>query len=108
MEHIIKDHGESGATDQSMRDVNDIARIQYVLDNYDSVETGGKSSAYVYQNEHGRNVGAQTVVFKKKVNGTYFVVEAVPDSSKKQCSSILPTCQWQNNTRKLHLWIFVL
>lgn len=83
IEHIIKDHGDAGATDRSMRDVNDIARIQYVIDNYDSMEHGGTSSAYVYQNKHGRNANAQTVVIKKKVNGTYFVVEAVPDTKKK-------------------------
>ena len=83
VEHILKRHGENGKGDQSMRDVNDIGRIQYVIDNYDSMEHGGKSSAYVYQNEKGRNVHAQTVILKKKVNGTYFVVEAVPDTKKK-------------------------
>ena len=83
VEHIIKDHGESGDTDHSMRDVNDIARIQYVIDNYDSIAHGGTSSAYVYQNQHGRNTNAQTVVMQKKVNGTYFVVEAVPDTKRK-------------------------
>jgi hypothetical protein len=83
IEHILKDHGEHGITDQSMRDINDIARIQHVIDNYDSMENGGTSSAYVYQNQHGRNAHAQTVVLKKKVNGTYFVVEAVPDTNKK-------------------------
>ena len=83
VEHILKDHGENGSTDRSMKDVNDIGRIQYVIDNYDSIEHGGTSSAYVYQNQHGRNANAQTVVIKKKVNGTYFVVEAVPDTKKK-------------------------
>ena len=83
VEHILKRHGEHGNGDHSMRDVNDIARIQYVIDNYDSMEHGGKTSAYVYQNEKDCNVHAQTVVIKKKVNGTYFVVEAVPDTKKK-------------------------
>lgn len=83
IEHILKDHGENGISDHSMRDINDIARIQYVIDNYDSIEHGGTSSAYVYQNQNGRNAQAQTVVMKKKVNGTYFVVEAVPDTKKK-------------------------
>lgn len=83
IEHILKDHGENGGTDRSMRDSNDIGRIQYVIDNYDEIEHGGTSSAYVYQNKHGRNAKAQTVVMKKKVNGTYFVVEAVPDTQKK-------------------------
>lgn len=83
VEHILKDHGEDGAADQSMRDVNDIARIQYVIDNYDSVEHGGTSSAYVTIKRNGKQGPAQTVVFSKKVNGTYYVVEAVPDTKSK-------------------------
>lgn len=83
IEHIFKRHGEKGKADHSMRDVNDIARIQYVIDNYDSIENGGSTSAYRYQNAEGKQVHAQTVLIKKKVNGTYFVVEAVPDTKKK-------------------------
>lgn len=83
VEHILKDHGENGETDQSMRDDNDIARIQYVIDNYDSVEHGGTSGAYVTPKSNGRQGPAQTVKFSKKVNGTYYVVEAVPDTAKK-------------------------
>lgn len=37
--------------------------------------------AYV-TNENGKNRPAKTVVFSKAVNGTYYVVEAVPDTSK--------------------------
>ena len=80
---ILKRHGEKGNADHSMRDANDIGRIQYVLDNYDSIERGGTTAAYRYQNADGKQVHAQTVVIKKKVNGTYFVVEAVPDTKKK-------------------------
>ena len=80
--HILKDHGENGTTDQSMRDVNDIARIQFVIDNYDSISHGGTSKAYVTNKENGKHGLAQTVVFSKAVNGTYYVVEAVPETSK--------------------------
>ena len=41
----------------------------------------GRSQAYV-TNENGKNRPAKTVVFSKAVNGTYYVVEAVPDTSK--------------------------
>ena len=83
VEHILKRHGENGNADHSMRDVNDIGRIQYVIDNYDSMENGGTTGAYRYQDESGKQVHSQTVLIKKKVNGTYFVVEAVPDTKKK-------------------------
>ena len=65
-----------------MRDLNDLGRIQYVLDNYDSVVDGGRSQAYV-TNENGKDRPAKTVVFSKAENGTYYVVEAVPDTSKR-------------------------
>lgn len=83
VEHILKRHGENGNADHSMRDVNDIGRIQHVIDNYDSMEHGGTTAAYRYQDADGKQVHAQTVLIKKKVNGTYFVVEAVPDTKKK-------------------------
>ena len=80
-EHILRRHGENGEADHSMRDINDIGRIQYVLDNYDSVVDGGTTQSYV-TNVDGKNRPAKTVVFSKAVNGTYYVVEAVPDTSK--------------------------
>ena len=83
VEHIIKDHGPQGKTDHSMSDINDTARIQYVLDNYDVATDGGTSSAYVTNKPNGKHGEAPTVIFSKAVNGTYYVVEAVPDTSKK-------------------------
>ena len=64
-----------------MRDLNDVGRIQYVLDNYDSVVDGGTTQSYV-TNADGKNRPAKTVLFSKAVNGTYYVVEAVPDTTK--------------------------
>lgn len=82
-EHILRRHGENGEADRSMRDLNDLGRIQYVLDNYDSVVDGGTSSAYVTTKSNGHVGSAKTVIFSKAVNGTYYVVEAVPDTSKR-------------------------
>lgn len=82
-EHIVRDHGPEGLTDHSMADLNDIGRIQYVLDHYDSMEHGGSSSAYVTNKPGGGVRQAQTVVYKKAVNGTYYVVEAVPETKRK-------------------------
>ena len=83
VEHILRRHGENGKADHSLRDMNDIGRIQYVLDHYDSMEYGGTTGAYRYQDENGKQVHSQTVKIKKKVNGTYFVIEAVPNTKKK-------------------------
>ena len=83
VEHILKRHGENGSVDSSMRDINDIARIQYVLDNYDDISYGGKSGAYRTAKPNGRAGQADTVLFSKAVNGTYYVVEATPDTKAK-------------------------
>lgn len=83
VEHIIKRHGKNGNADKSMRDMNDLGRIQYVLDNYDSVSDGGRSEAYSTNKPNGKSGTAKTVVFEKAVNGTYYVVEAVPDTAAK-------------------------
>ena len=83
VEHILKDHGENGRADQTMRDINDIGRIQWVIDNYDSSKDGGAAGSYVTVKPNGKHGRARTVVFEKAVNGTYYVVEAVPDTAKK-------------------------
>lgn len=82
VEHIEKDHGENGASDHSMSDVEDLARIEYVLDNYDDIEKGTADKVYTkYMNSD--NTPAAKVVYSKRVNGNYYVVEAVPDSKAK-------------------------
>ena len=67
----------------SMRDIHDIARLQYVLDHYDTASYGGRTQAYQTAKPNGRPGQADTVVFSKAVNGTYYVVEAVPVTKKK-------------------------
>lgn len=85
--HIIKRHGEKGAADRSMADLNDAARIGYVLDFYDTFErvyksdgTPAVSTAYVGRD----NSPSPMIKFGKKINGSYYVVEAVPDSRYKK------------------------
>lgn len=58
-EHILRRHGENGEADHSMRDINDIGRIQYVIDNYDSVVDGGTTQSYV------TNVDGKTALLKR-------------------------------------------
>ena len=78
--HILKRHGEQGLADKSMADINDLGRIQYVLDNYDVIEVLGQTSNE-YLDKHGNH--AKMVRYGKQVDGHYYVVEAVPDTKKK-------------------------
>lgn len=46
VQHIENRHGKNGQQDHSMSEIADWERIQYVLDNYDSIDPAGNSSAY--------------------------------------------------------------
>ena len=83
LDHTIKRHGENGTADHSLRDLNDIGRMQYVIDHYDNISDGGTTKAYTTNKPNGKPGLAKTVVFEKAVNGTYYVVEAVPDTKAK-------------------------
>lgn len=76
--HINNDHGINGKSDHSMANDTDVARMQYVLDNYDNAAYGGTTDAYWEPKANGKNRRSPVVVFSKKVNGTYYVVEATP------------------------------
>lgn len=85
--HIDKDHGKNGATDHSMANDNDLARIGFVVDNYDSIELlKNKKGELVTDKEHRNNDGTPSAVIKmsKKINGTYYVVEAVSNAEAKK------------------------
>ena len=81
--HIYSDHGENGKADRTMADSSDVGRLQYVIDNYDSIAPWGSTAAYWQPNGRGGNKQAKTVLLSKKVNGTYYVVEAAPDTAAK-------------------------
>lgn len=76
--HIIKRHGESGKADHSMQDIDDIARLCYVLANYDSVEDGGISK--IYKTKDGKK--APQIIIKKKISGADYIIEVANDSKK--------------------------
>ena len=64
-----------------MENLHDLARIGYVIQNYDNVIEGNEQSVE-YKNSD--NTMAKTVVLQKKVgDGYYYVVEAMPDSKAK-------------------------
>ena len=86
IDHIANRHGVNGKADHSMADDNDLARIGYVLDTFDDVtvaknKDGTVKTSRVWKNRDGSR--AEKVVFSKAINGTYYVVEAVPDSDSK-------------------------
>lgn len=84
VDHIWKRHGENGEQDHSMADVSDIARIAYVLNDPDTLDETDKSKAYRENHPYleGKTRAARSVLITKKVNGTYYVVEAVPNSNR--------------------------
>ena len=87
VKHILNRHGPEGTADQSLADLNDAARMGYVLSNYDTVETATDENGEADLSSEFRtkeNEPAPMLKFSKKVNGTYYVVEAVPESKYKK------------------------
>ena len=79
--HILKRHGENGMHDRSMRNLEDIGRIPYVVENYDGIEKLPDITAAV---SNADGTPAPMLKLRKKVNGTFYVVEAVPVSAAKR------------------------
>lgn len=87
IEHINSRHGINGVADHSMASLDDISRIDYVLENYDNVELVTKANRTPDVTTAARNADgspSRMVKYKKRVDGHYYVVEAVPDSEKKR------------------------
>ncbi len=77
--HIRKRHGTKGKADRSMRDISDLGRIGFVLNNYDEIivpENGVKG----FNNKNNR--AANAILFVKRINGQVVIAEAVTDSLK--------------------------
>lgn len=81
LRHIVQGHGLAGTADRTFADITDIARMQYVIDNYDTVSLieGAKSKEF----RDGSQQPTPIIQYQKRINGNYYVVEAVPESSKK-------------------------
>ncbi len=85
--HIENRHGTNGAADHSMANVEDIARIGYVLQNYDDIrllEDGDGNAIRSTEWVNSDKSHAVQVQYTKKIDGTYYVIEAVIDSKRKQ------------------------
>ena len=78
--HIDKRHGKNGTADNSMADDKDLARIGWVVDNFDKVEPGNRKTRKYKSSD---NTLADIFVFSKNINGRYHVAIASPVTSKK-------------------------
>lgn len=80
LEHIVKRHGENGSADHSLKNLEDIKKLSFVIDNYDRITASGKTSL-----RNSDNSFAGGIILQKRLNdGFYYVVEAVPDNGKKR------------------------
>ena len=86
VQHIINRHGESGKQDTSMAVEDDIARIGWVLDNYDSVDLLTEKGKQIHSSEFldMNQKPAPQIRFIKKIDGTYYVVESVFENGHKK------------------------
>jgi hypothetical protein len=86
IKHILRRHGENGKADSSMSVDEDIARVGWVLENYDTVEMLTKDGKQVYSKEFKDKNGnpVPQIRFVKKIDGTYYVVEAAYENQYKK------------------------
>lgn len=100
--HIDSRHGSHGKQDSSMANIEDMGRIGWVLENYDEIERGEKANgkpSFSGEFRNKDNSHAPNVVFKKRIDGTMYVVEAVPDTDAHRMQVVSAYIQ-KNNTKK--------
>ncbi len=81
IKHIEKRHGENGQQDHSMSNEEDIARMGYVITHYDDIMLVDDTTTG-YLDENG--LASPMVKICKRIDGTYYVIEAVNSSTKKK------------------------
>ena len=79
--HIELRHGKNGKQDQSMSDPDDVARIGYVIMNFDDITFNGEKS-FNHVDENGEP--APMVQFSKRIDGTVYVVQTVSEVKSKR------------------------
>ena len=81
IKHVNIKHGDSGKADNSIESIDDLARINYVLSNYDAIKKG-EGVDYKYKNSN--NTPSEKILIKKKIGeDNYYVVEAVVNVNRK-------------------------
>lgn len=86
VQHIVNRHGERGEHDTTMAVDDDVARVGWVLENYDYVEPLTENGNQLYSSEfrNSNNNPAPQIRFVKKIDGSYYVVEAVCENKYKK------------------------
>ena len=64
-----------------MEEIEDIARMGYVLANYDLIEFHNEY-AQGYRDKDGKM--SPKIIISKKIDGTFYIIEAVSDSKTKK------------------------
>lgn len=91
--HNDKRHGARGVADHTMENPEDVARIGYVLNNYDSIALSDKKSTK-FTNRDG--TPANIIEYRKQIDGSMCVVEVVPDTKRRTLHVI---GAWKNKSR---------
>lgn len=81
IKHIINRHGKDGLHDNSMSDTDDIARIGYIIMNYDNISYDGNTTTG-FLDENGEP--SPTITISKRIDGTFYVIEAVNSSKRRK------------------------
>lgn len=87
LNHIIKRHGINGKADHSMADIKDIARIKYILDNFDVLRIStNKNGNMVYSKSYRNKDELPSLILQmiKKINGYYIISESIVNAKKKR------------------------
>ena len=82
VKHILNRHGSHGEHDVSLKNIDDISRMGYVIMNYDTIESDN-TVAMGYLDEKGEP--SPTIKISKRIDGIYYVVEAVNSSKRRRC-----------------------
>ena len=86
--HIKNRHGLNGKADKSMSNPKDLARIGYILENYDSIEILKKNNVSVYSSLYRNKLNKPVPIIKyqKRINGYFITSQAIIDSKNKRLS----------------------
>lgn len=80
VQHIERRHGINGEQDKSMSHLEDVARIPYILENYDEITFDISKNGKYETNDQGNPL----LFYSKKINGTIYVVEAIMENKHKK------------------------
>ncbi len=86
--HTRNEHDPSVNNNKDKITPEEVARIQYVIENFDDVKPGDRD----HESKRNRdNSPSKTIILYKRVNGTYAIVEAVPDTDSRT-ATVVTTC----------------